>query len=92
MPSLNLTWNFGGQSAVRMNERHSFPLGGLVELSRATRQSSPLAVVDSAKRSFPFIGADGTATAVGGSQESAVIDTGYGLRVSEIGSAIAWAL
>jgi len=24
----------GGQSAVRMNDRHSFPVGGLVELSR----------------------------------------------------------
>jgi hypothetical protein len=23
----------GGQSAVRMNDRHSFPVGGLVELS-----------------------------------------------------------
>jgi hypothetical protein len=36
----------GGQSAVRMNDRHSFPVGGLVELSRATCQSTPLAVVE----------------------------------------------
>jgi len=41
---------------------------------------------------FSFIGADGTVTAVGGSQECAVIDTGHSPRVSEIGSAIAWAL
>jgi hypothetical protein len=26
----------GGQSAVRMNDRHSFPVGGLVELSRGS--------------------------------------------------------
>jgi len=26
----------GGQSAARMNDRHSFPVGGLVDLSRAT--------------------------------------------------------
>ena len=26
----------GGQSAVRLNDGHSFPMGGLVELSRAT--------------------------------------------------------
>jgi hypothetical protein len=36
----------GGQSAVCMNARHSFPEGGLVELSRATYQSTPLAVVE----------------------------------------------
>jgi hypothetical protein len=36
----------GGQSAVRMNDRGSFPPGGLVELSRATYQSTPLAVVE----------------------------------------------
>ena len=34
----------GGQSAVRMNDCHSFPMGGLVELPRATYQSTPLAV------------------------------------------------
>ena len=35
----------GGQSTVRMNDRHSFPVGGLVELSQATYQSTPLGVV-----------------------------------------------
>jgi hypothetical protein len=36
----------GGQSAVRMNDRHSFSVGGLVERSRARYQSTPLAVVE----------------------------------------------
>jgi hypothetical protein len=61
-----------------MNDRHSFPVGGLVELSRATYQSTPLAVVEIRPTVFSFIGAGGTVTAVGGSQECAVIDTGYG--------------
>ena len=82
----------GGQSAVRMNDRHSFPVGGLVELSRATYQSTPLAVVGIRPTVFSFIGAGGTVTAVGGSEECAVIDTGYGPRVPEIRSAIAGAL
>jgi hypothetical protein len=68
----------GGQSAVGMNDRHSFPVGGLVELSRATYQSTPLAVVEIRPTVFSFIGAGGTVTAAGGSQECAVIDTGYG--------------
>jgi metallo-beta-lactamase superfamily protein len=82
----------GGQSAVRMNDRHSFPVGGLVELSRATYQSTPLAVVEIRPKVFSFIGAGGTVTAVGGSRECALIDTGYGPRVPEIRSAIARAL
>ena len=77
----------GGQSAVRMNDRNSFPVGGLVELSRATYQSPPLAVVEFRPTVFSFIGAGGTVTAVGGSQECAVIDRGYGPRVPEIRSA-----
>ena len=47
----------GGQSAARMNDRHSFPVGGLVELSRATYQSTPLAVVEIRPTVFSFIGA-----------------------------------
>jgi cyclase len=82
----------GGQSAVRMNDRHSFPAGGLVELSRVTYQSAPLAVVEIRPTVFSFIGAGGTVTAVGGSQGCAVIDTGYGPRVPEIRKAIAGAL
>jgi hypothetical protein len=80
----------GGQSAVCMNDRHSFPVGGLVELSPATYQSTPLAVVEIRPTVFSYIGAGGTVTAVGGSQECAEIDTGYGPRVPEIRSAIAW--
>jgi hypothetical protein len=45
----------GGQSAVRMNDRHSFPAGGLVELSRATYQSTPLAVVETRPTVFSFL-------------------------------------
>jgi hypothetical protein len=82
----------GGQSAVRMNDRHSFPVDGLVELSRATYHSTPLVVVEIRPTVFSFIGAGGTVTAVGGSQECTVIDTGYGPRVPEIRSAIAWGL
>ena len=82
----------GGESAVRMNDRHSFPAGGLVELSRATYQNTPLAIIEIRPTAFSFIGAGGTVTAVAGSQECAVIDTGYGPRVPEIRSAIALAL
>ena len=55
----------GGQSAVRMNDRHSFPAGGLVELSRATYQNTPLAVTEIRPTVFSFIGPGGTVTAVG---------------------------
>jgi hypothetical protein len=57
-----------GQSAVRMNKRLGFPVGGLVELSRAAYQSTPLAVVEIRPTVFSFVGAGGTVTAVGGSQ------------------------
>ena len=66
----------GGQSAVGMNDRHSFLVGGLVELSRATCQSTPLTVAEVHPTVFSFIGAGATVTAVGGSQECAVINTG----------------
>jgi len=47
----------GGQSAARMNDRHSFPVGGLAALSRATHQSTPLAVVEIRPTVFSFMGA-----------------------------------
>ena len=47
----------GGQSAVRMNDRHNFPVGGLVELSWATYRSTPLAIVEIRPTVFSFIGA-----------------------------------
>jgi len=45
----------GGQSAVRMNDRHSFPVGGLVGLSRATYQNAPWPLSRFAQRSFPSL-------------------------------------
>jgi cyclase len=75
-----------------MNDRHSFPAGGLVELSRATYQNTPLGVVEIRPTIFSFIGAGGTVTAVDGSQECAVVDTGYGPCVPEMRSGIASAL
>ena len=39
----------GGQSAVRMNDRRGFPVCGLVELSRATYQSTPLRRLNAAE-------------------------------------------
>jgi hypothetical protein len=66
--------------------------GGLVDVSRATYQRTPLAVTEIRPKVFDFVGAGGTVTAVGGSQGSAIIDTGYGSRMDEIRSAIAWRL
>jgi hypothetical protein len=70
----------GGQSAVRMYDRHSFPVGGLVELSRDTYQSTPLAVVEIRPTVFSFIGAAGTVTAVGGSHECVWVGRSYLIR------------
>ena len=77
------------QSSVRVIEGHSFAAGGLLDLSRASYQSAPLVVTEICPRVFAFMGAGGTVTAIGGSKECAVIDTGYGPRVDEIRSAIA---
>ena len=43
----------GGQSAVRMYDRHSFPVGGLVELSRDTTKALLWPLSRFAQRSFP---------------------------------------
>jgi cyclase len=75
-------------SPLRVDGTHSFPPGGLVDLSRATYQKAPLAVAEIRPQVFSFVGAGGTVTAVGGSPGCAVIDTGYGPRVAEIRSAI----
>jgi len=80
------------QLSVRATDRHSFPVRGLVDLSRATYQSTPLAVTEIRPQVFSFVGAGGTVTAVGGSLGCAVIDTGYRPRVDEIRKAIASAL
>ncbi len=71
-------------TTIHVNGSHSFPAGGLVDLSRTTYQSTPLAVVEVRPGVFSFIGAGGTVTAVRGSGACAVIDTGYGPRVAEI--------
>jgi len=76
-------------SSLRVDGDHSFPAGGLVDVSRATYEKTPLAVVEIGPKVFSFVGAGGTVTAVGGSQGCAVIDTGYGPRVAEIRGSIA---
>src|SRR6516225_10854333 len=60
--------------------------------SRATYQSTPLTLSDIPPNVFSLAGAGGTVTSVGSSQGSAVIDSGYVPRASEIRSAIALAL
>jgi hypothetical protein len=45
----------GGQSAVRVNDRHRFPVGGPVELSRATYQALLWPLSRFAQRSFPSL-------------------------------------
>jgi len=80
------------QSSLRVNDGHSFPAGGLVDVSRATYQSTPLAVTEIRPQVFSFVGAGATVTAVGGSRGCVIIDTGYGPRVDEIRRAIALAL
>jgi glyoxylase-like metal-dependent hydrolase (beta-lactamase superfamily II) len=62
---------------------HRFPAGGLVYLSRATYQSTPLVVTEIRPKVFSFVGTGGTVTAVGGSQGCAAIDTGFAPRVAE---------
>jgi glyoxylase-like metal-dependent hydrolase (beta-lactamase superfamily II) len=81
------------QSSAGVNApaNQSFPAGGLVDRSRATYGSTPLAVAEIRPKVFVFVGAGGTVTAVGASQGS-IIDTGYGPRVDEIRHAIASAL
>jgi glyoxylase-like metal-dependent hydrolase (beta-lactamase superfamily II) len=79
----------GQQSRVRVNTDQVFPPGGLVDLSRATYQSAPLTVSEIRPGVFVFAGAGGTVTAVAGSQDCAIVDTGYDPRVDEIQRAIA---
>jgi hypothetical protein len=44
-----------GQSAVRMNDRLSFPVGGLVELSGATYKRLLWPLSEFAQRPFPSL-------------------------------------
>ena len=45
------------QSSVRANGGHTFRAGGLVDLSRATYQRTPLAVTEIGPKIFCFMGA-----------------------------------
>jgi cyclase len=72
--------------------KQSFPPDGLVALSRVAYQSTPLAIDKLNPRVFVFRGAGGNVTAISGSDGAAVIDTGYGPRVDEIRSSVAWAI
>ena len=49
------------QSLIRTDGLHSFPAGGLVDVSRSTYQSTPLAVAEIRPKIFSFLGAGGTA-------------------------------
>jgi len=71
-----------------MSYSESFPAGGLVELSRAVYDQTPLAVAEIRPDVFVLSGAGGTVTGVGGSHGCAVIDTGYRTRVNEIRSRV----
>ena len=62
----------------------SFPARGLVDLSRATYQNTPLAIAEIRPKVFTLFWSLGTVTAVGTSEGCAIIDTGYGPRVDEI--------
>jgi glyoxylase-like metal-dependent hydrolase (beta-lactamase superfamily II) len=74
---------------LRAASGQSFPHGGLVDLARDNYQHTSLTVTQVRPNIFAFSGAGGTVTAVSGSQGCAVIDTGYGPRVSEIRHGIA---
>jgi cyclase len=81
----------GQQSSAGNNAdtNQTFPVGGLVDLSRVAYQSAPLTVTQICPEVFAFAAAGGTVTAVRGSQGCAMIDTGYGPRVDEIRRRIA---
>jgi hypothetical protein len=51
---------------------HSFPAGGLVDISRTTYEKTPLAVVEVGPKISCFVGGGGTVTAVGGSRGTGV--------------------
>jgi cyclase len=72
--------------------RHSFPRGGLVDISRATYKNVRLSVTEIRPRILTVANGGGTVTAIAGSKGYAVIDTGFGPRVDEIRSHIVSAL
>jgi glyoxylase-like metal-dependent hydrolase (beta-lactamase superfamily II) len=63
---------------------HTFPQDGLVALSREVYDSTPLLMAEIRPGVVVLAGAGGNITAIRGSRESAIIDTGYVSRVAEI--------
>jgi cyclase len=63
---------------------HTFPQDGLVALSREVYDSTPLLMAEIRPGVVVLAGAGGNITAILGSRESAIIDTGYVSRVAEI--------
>jgi cyclase len=72
--------------------RHSFPPDGMVAQSRIAYESAPLLTARIRSGVFVIAGAGGNLTAIAGSPERTIIDTGYGPRVAEIEDAVAGVL
>jgi glyoxylase-like metal-dependent hydrolase (beta-lactamase superfamily II) len=71
---------------------HSFPPDGLVAVSRIAYGSTPLSMAQIRSGVFVLTGAGGNVTAIGGSPGPAIVDTGFGPRVEEIGNRVVRAL
>ena len=67
---------------------HTFPKDGLVALSRAVYDSTPLLTAQIRPGVIVLAGAGGNITVVGGSRGAAIVDTGYASRVAEIKSEV----
>jgi cyclase len=72
--------------------KHSFPADGLVAMSRIAYETTPLLTAQIRSGVFVLAGAGGNVTAISGSRGPAIIDTGYGPRVGEVGDGITGAL
>jgi cyclase len=78
-----------GQGTLSASAGHTFPPGGLVDMSRVAYQRTPLATQEIWAGILVLRGAGGNVTAISGSRGCAVVDTGYGPRVDEIARSIA---
>jgi len=90
--SLVLPAGANGASKDDSFAKHSFPPDGLVALSRAAYQQTPLSTSEVRRGVFVFSGAGGNITAIEGSPVCTVVDSGFGPRFAEIERAIAAAL
>jgi cyclase len=72
--------------------KHSFPPDGMVAQSRIAYESAPLLTARIRSGVFVIAGAGGNLTAIAGSPERTIVDTGYGPRVAEIEDAVAGVL